>query len=167
MIFLMRSTTCGGKDTFIKQHFTDESAIFSSDDFRKMLCGDIHVQQFNKNVFDLMHFIIDFRLANRVDYTVYNATNLRMRDSSHIFELSKKHHTPITIIAIKPPALEMLHIRNKKRFAATGVLIPDGVIDKHYHRYEHCEKPFTDEAMNNVLVKFIEIDQDYEVIREI
>lgn len=166
MIFLMRGTTCSGKDTFISKHFSP-SAVFSSDQFREMLCGDIHEQKFNKFVFDTMHKIIDFRLANRVSYTVYNATNLKMKDASPVIEIAKKHKTPVTIISIVPPELEELHRRNKQRFKETGFLIPDEVINKHYDRYFACLDSFLNEAKNNLLVKFIEIDQDYEVIREI
>lgn len=167
MIFLMRGTTCSGKDRFIEQHFNDDTAIFSSDKFRKMLCGDVHVQQFNNRVFETMQNIIDFRVANRVDYTVYNATNLKIKDASKMIELSKKHRTPMTIISIQPPELDELYRRNKKRFSEQGFLIPDHVIESHSRRYYDCMAPFEDEAKNNVLVKFIEIDQDYEVLREI
>jgi len=167
MIFLMRGTTCSGKDTFIAKHFTEDSAIFSSDKFRKMLCGDVHVQQFNNQVFKTMHEIIEFRIANRVDYTVYNATNLKIKDASSIIELAKKYQCPVTIISIQPPSKEELHKRNKKRHMEEGFLIPDNVIEKHFDRYDNCMQAFVDEAYNNSLVKLIEIDQDYEVVREI
>jgi predicted kinase len=163
----MRGTTLSGKDTFISKHFKDGSAIFSSDHFRKMLCGDVHVQQFNNKVFHMMHEIIEFRIANRVDYTVYNATNLKIKDASTIIELAKKYQCPVTVISIQPPDVETLHKRNKKRNMEEGFLIPDNVIEKHYDRYSNCMKAFEDEAYNNHLVKLIEIDQDYEVVREI
>lgn len=167
MIFLMRGTTCSGKDTFIKQHFNEESAVFSSDKFRKMLCGDVHIQQFNNKVFETMHEIIEFRVANRVDYTVYNATNLKMKDASSIIEIAKKYQCPVTIISIKPPEIEELHRRNNKRHMEEGFLIPENVITKHYERYFNCMDRFVEEATYNGLVKLIEIDQDYEVICEV
>lgn len=167
MIFLMRGTSCSGKDTFIEKHFNDDSAIFSSDKFRKMLTGDIHVQQFNDKVFEVMHNIMDFRLANKAEYTVYNATNLRVRDASNVIELSKKHQCPITVISIIPPSLEELKARNQKRFDETGFFIPETVFEKHHDRYYNCMDAFLEEAYNNNLMKFIEIDQDYEVMREI
>lgn len=167
MIFLMRATTCSGKSTFIQQHFTNKNSVFSSDDFREMVCGDRQSQQFNKRVFELMHDAIDFRLANRAEYTVYDATNLRIRDASAIIELSKKHQMPITVISIQPPSEDELKLRNKLRQHETGFYVPETVISKHLHRYEECMGPFIDEAMNNLLMKFVEIDQDYEVIREV
>jgi predicted kinase len=163
----MRATTCSGKGTFIKQHFKHDSAIFSPDKFREMMCGDIHTQQFNKQVFDTMHHMMDFRLSNRAEYTVYDATNLRIRDASAVIELSKKHGCPITVVSIHPPAIEDLFERNNARYMATGVLIPDSVIDKHYNRYFASMDPFLKEASYNRLMKFIEINQDYEVLREI
>lgn len=167
MIFLMRATTCSGKSTFIKHHFTNPSSVFSSDNFREMVCGDRQSQQFNKRVFDVMHDIIDFRLANKAQYTVYDATNLRIRDASAIIEMSKKHHTPITVISIVPPSEEELLRRNRLRAHETGFFVPEGVISKHLHRYDECMEPYLVEARNNMLMKFVEIDQDYEVIREV
>lgn len=170
MIFMMRGTTCSGKDTFIEKHFKDafqDGAIFSSDMFRKMLCGDVHVQKYNKQVFEMMHNIIESRLANKVAYTVYNATNLKMRDASNILELAKKYHTPVTIISIIPPELDELVRRNEERCEKTGFYIPKHVIEKHHKQYFECLGPFIKEAENNSHVKFVEIDQDYEVQREI
>ena len=167
MIFLMRGTSCSGKYTFIERHFKEETAIFSSDKFRMMMTGDIHVQQFNNRVFEVMHNIIDFRLANKAQYTVYNATNLRIRDASSIIELSKKHHSPVTVISIVPPSLEELKKRNNNRRAISGFYVPEEIIEKHYDRYFNCIEPFLEEAHNNTLMKFVEIDQDYGVVNEI
>jgi predicted kinase len=167
MIFLMRATTCSGKSTFIAQNFPNSNAVFSSDDFREMLTGDRTNQQFNKRVFEIMHSIIDFRLHNRAEYTVYDATNLRIRDASMMIELSKKHQIPLTVISIEPPTLDELIRRNRIRNNETGFNVPQNVIEKHLHRYYECMDPFLEESKNNLLFKFIEINQDHEVIREV
>lgn len=168
MMFIMRATTCSGKDTFIAEHFNKPNNIFSSDNFREMLCGDMSVQQFNKKVFETMHDMIEFRLANKVDYTVYNATNLRFKDASAVVELCKKYQVPYIFISIAPPSLDELKARNEERHLTKNVpLIPEGVIEKHYERYESCRQRFVDEAYNSKLCKFIEVDQNYEVICEI
>ena len=168
MMFIMRATTCSGKDTFIAEHFENPNHVFSSDNFREMLCGTMGVQQFNKQVFDTMHGIIDFRLANKVDFTIYNATNLRFKDASAVVEMCKKYHVPYIFISIAPPSLEELHQRNEIRHLEKKVpLIPEGVINKHFERYESCRPRFMEEAFYSDLCKFIEVDQNYEVICEI
>ena len=168
MMFIMRAATCSGKDTFISEHFTDPTAIFSSDQFRMMMCGSMQVQQFNKQVFETMHNIIEFRLANKVAYTVYNATNMRFKDAAVVVELCKKYHVPYVFISIAPPDLEELHRRNSFRFVNYGqILIPDGIVNKHFERYESCKGRFIEEATYSKLCKFIEIDQNYEVICEV
>lgn len=167
MMFIMRGTTCSGKDTFIEQHFDNKNAIFSSDNFREMMCGNMSVQNFNKQVFEEIHRIVEFRLANRAAYTVYNATNLRFKDASIIVELCKKYHVPYIFISIVPPSLDILKDRNEIRHMNKGVpLIPEGVIEKHFDRYETCKETFIKEAMYGDLCKFIEIDQNYEVLRD-
>jgi predicted kinase len=106
-------------------------------------------------------------LANRVQYTVYDATNLRIRDATAILNLAKKHKTPVTIISIEPPSIDELKRRNLERNEKTGFLIPEHVFDSHHARYYNCIDQFHKEAVYNRLVTFVEIDQNYEVINEI
>lgn len=167
MMFIMRATCCSGKDTFIEKHFSNKNSVFSSDNFREMMCGNMSSQMFNKQVFDKMHSIIEFRLANRVAYTVYNATNIRFKDTSAIVEMCKKYHVPYIFISIIPPDIEVLKERNLNRYNETGILIPERVLEKHFDRYESCKETFIKEAIYSDLCKFIEIDQDYEVLCEI
>jgi len=168
MLFFMRSPSCGGKDTFIRKHFMKEGGqVISSDAFRELLTGDINNQQMNERVFSLMAEVLDFRLANRVSWTVVNATNLRMRDCSRFVDIAKKHHTPFMFICIAPPSREILHERAISRQKQTGMIYVPEVIDKHYDRYESAARPFIEEATYNANCKLIEVNQSYEVIREI
>lgn len=166
MLFIMRGTSCSGKSTFIEQHFAKE-CVFSSDKFREMLCGDASSQRHNKRVFEILHEIIEFRISSRVEYTVYDATNLKIRDTSAVLELAKKYGCPVTIISIRPPSIGELLDRNNHRKELTGMDIPVHVIQNHYDRYFNCMSDYIKEAENNTLVKFVEIDQDYEVINEV
>jgi len=160
----MRGTTCSGKDTFIKKYFPNQNHVLSSDTFRKILLGDITSQQHNKRVFDMIHEILECRFLNRVNWTVLNATHLRMRDCTAPIELCKKYRVPYTFISITPPDIEELQKRNQLRSLSSPLLIPDSVIEKHYNRYEASKEPFLKEAQYSPLCTWIEIDQDWQVV---
>lgn len=167
MVFIMRGTTLSGKDTFIKDHFKDEGAVLSSDYFRAMVCGDVSIQNQNKMVFDTLYQILEYRLINRVEYTVLNATNIKYKDTSRAIELCKKYKVPYTILSITPPTVSELERRNLKRFSEKGIHIPPEVIQKHHDRYELCKEPFVKDAINNPHCSFIEFDQDYNVVTQL
>lgn len=165
MIFILRGTTCSGKDTFIRRTFCNTNHVLSSDDFREMLLGDRGSQQHNKRVFSMMHEILEIRFLNRVNWTVFNATNLRFRDVQAIVDLCKKYRVPFTFISIAPPPVETLYKRNIDRHERGGILVPYTVIDKHHARYETAKDMFIKEAMYDELCTWIEIDQNYDILR--
>lgn len=167
MLFIMRGTSCSGKGTFIRSFFKNDNHILSSDDFRELLLGDRSSQQHNTRVFEMIHNILETRFLNRVNWTVLDATNLRIRDCNATIELCKKYKVPFTFISIQPPSVEELIERNKVRFNQTGFNIPENVFDRHSERYYNNLSNFHKEAYNNPLCTFIEIDQDYKVINEI
>ena len=167
MLFIMRATSCSGKDRFIDIHFHNRNHVLSSDDFREILLGDRASQQQNTVVFDTIHSILETRFINRVSWTVLNATNLRIKDCNKTIELCKKYGIPFTVISIQPPTVEELILRNQKRASQGGLDIPDNVFSRHVERYYNNLSNFHLEANNNPLCKFIEIDQDYKVKDEI
>lgn len=167
MLFIMRGTTCSGKDTFIDNTFINRSHVLSSDVFREMILGDITSQQQNGLVFDTLFKIMEYRFLNRVNWTVFNATNLRMKDVARAIDLCKRYHVPFTFISIIPPSIEELESRNIQRSQDSPILIPSKVIAKHHNRYEASKEPFIKEATYNDLCTWIEIDQDYEVITHV
>jgi predicted kinase len=162
----MRGTSCSGKGTFIKNNFGNESSnhVLSSDNFREMLCGTATEQTQNKIVFDTIRLVLENRLKNRVPLTIIDATHIRFKDCQDVIELSLKYHTPIMVISLKPPSIEDLKSRNFDRMKETGFFVPEGVLEKHYHRYTASMAPFIKEAMFNEYFKFTEIDQDYNVV---
>lgn len=164
MLFIMRGTTLSGKDTFIKSSFPNPNHVLSSDNFREMMLGDITSQQHNKKVFDMIHEILECRFLNRVEWTVLNATHLRIKDCSVPIELCKKYRVPFTFISIVPPSIEELKERNEKRSQVSPLRIPESVIEKHHNRYEASKEPFLKEAQYSPLCTWIEIDQDWQVV---
>lgn len=164
MLYIMRGTSCSGKSTIVHNNFDDKNSIFSSDDFRERLLGNRQNQAMNKLVFEKMYEMLDIRLANKPMYTVYDATNLRLRDCSTVIELCKKHQEEYTIVSIIPPSIEELKQRNIKRNEETGFFVPESVLEKHYDRYFACMGSFINHVENHTLGTFIEIAQTGEVI---
>lgn len=167
MLFIMRGTSCSGKDVFISQSFPDSNHVISSDVFRELLLGDITSQQHNDRVFGMMLEVLEYRLLNRVEWTVWNSTNMRFKDIHKVIEMCKKYHEPFTFISINPPSFETLRERNEKRKDIIGMDIPDSVFERHLHRYEASKSPFQKEAVYNDLCTWIEIDQDHNVLEHI
>lgn len=167
MIIVLRATSCSGKSTFIKNNFGEESEnhVMSSDKFREMLFGTKTEQRMNKKVFETMNSFIESRLVSRVPLTIVDATHLRFKDCEAVLTLSKKYKVPLMFISIQPPALDELKRRNKKRMESSGFFVPEEVLEKHYNRYFTAIDPFIKEAIYNDLVKFTEIDQEYNVVR--
>lgn len=166
MMFIMRGTSCSGKDTFISQNFYP-NVVVSSDALRLMLTDDAGNQRCNQAMFNILNQIIEQRIANRVHHTVYNATNLKIKDTSSVIELCKKYKCPYTFLSIVPPSMEELIARNETRYSKGGIFVPEDVLGRHFTSYESCKKPFIDEAMNNPNCSFIEIDQNYEVVQSV
>lgn len=168
MLFIMRGASCSGKDTFINQTFGESCPhVISSDDMRVKLTGDVSKQDYNTRVFELMEEFVKTRVLNGADYTVINATNLRMKDTRRFIELGKELKSRMVMISIAPPAPTELIKRAEARELEGGLRTPDGVLYKHYERYENCKKAFLNEATYNDLFQFIEINQEQEVIRHV
>lgn len=168
MLYILRGTTCSGKDALANKFFP-KNTVVSSDYFRELLTGDVASQRRNQEVFSMLNRVVESRLEHRVNITVYNATNLRMKDCSNVIELCKKWHTPYTILSLQPPSKEELFERSKKRGLGGGLFVPMDIIDKHYERYYNINttENFEQEAINSPLCEFVEIGQDYEVIKYI
>lgn len=160
MLFIMRGTSCSGKSTFLKEYFKDQDQhIVSSDKYREILFGSAYIQSKNRELFDFISKIIEIRMLSHVQWTAYDATNLRMSDSSSCIELCKKYKVPYTFLSIDPPDCEELKRRNRSRGCQSGLQIPEDVLEKHYKRYHDNTKYFVEEAVNSPLASFIEFDQ--------
>jgi len=167
MLFIMRGTSCSGKDKFIEENFPNKNHVLSSDNFRELMLGDITSQHHNKRIFETMYEILECRFLNRVNWTVLNATNLRYRDVSTPIELCKKYQVPFTFISIMPPDLDELKRRNELRALSSPLRIPESVLEKHLNRYEASKEPFIKEAMYDPLCTWIELYQNWEVVEHV
>lgn len=163
MLFIMRGTSCSGKDSFIDNNFKNNNHVLSSDNFREMLIGDITSQNQNKYIFNKLKEVLESRFINKVNWTVINSTNLRIRDCSSYIELCKKYRVPYTFISIIPPSLDELVYRNNIRNLFSPMNIHIDVLERHHNRYEASKQPFLDETYNSNLCTWIEIDQEWEV----
>lgn len=130
-LFIMRGVSCSGKDTLVN-HLFPKAMVISSDDFRVMVHGSISNQNLNSEVFSLVHEVIEKRLSHRVS-TVYNATNLKFKDTRPVLEIAKKWGFKVTIINIEPLPLEQLQSRAKERFDSKGILTNH--IERHLETY--------------------------------
>lgn len=167
MIFVMRGTVCSGKSTFVKDNFKPYENVISSDDMRIRFTGDRHCQTSDTLVFQEIHKTIEYRLLNKVKWTVFDATNIKIKSCRDIIELSKKYHASITFISIIPPDLEELKRRNNQRSIDEGFYVPEDVIERMYNNYQSSTQGFVMEAMHNPYCTFIELDQNHEVVRMI
>lgn len=167
MLFIMRGTSCSGKDTLIEKHF-EAHTVLSSDWYRKVLTNDITNQQQNGIVFDTIHKLVEARLKNRLPYTVLNATNLKMKSSSDVLDIAEKYGENVTVISIDPPEVEELIRRSKARSEAGGLYVPEDVLKRHYDTYYAAMPAFMERAMKSVdnEFTFIRIDQNGNVVEE-
>ena len=170
MIFIMRGTSCSGKDTFIKRHFEDPKSsnhVISSDNFREMLYGSFDFERDSKDLFKIIHQVIDFRLRSKVTWTVLNAANLKMSNVNKVLDLCKKYRVQYVFISIEPPDVDVLMSRSEERAEQGGVFLSREVLEKHHKDYFNCREYFIDEAKNSSLCSFIEINQNDEVLHHV
>jgi len=164
MIFVLRGTSCSGKDYFAERHFAAHT-ILSSDGFRKMLFDRVEEQANNRIVFDTLNSILEQRLRFGVAYTVVNATSLKFKDCATYFELAKKFGVAITVISIDPPGTDVLLARNESRGAAGGLKVPEEVIHRHLNSYYTGMERFVDAQKEFDNYTFIRINQQWEIVQ--
>lgn len=156
MLYILRGTSCSGKDTFCR-NFSDD-AVISSDKFRVMLTGSVNQQRVNRRVFELIHEVVQSRVEERVKYTVVNATHLSIKDIRFYLDLQKIWKFKIKVISIIPPSINELIKRRDNRIE--GSLTPNSVLMKHLERYENCKPAFINEENKNELFTFNEVSQE-------
>ena len=101
-----------GKSTFARTHFKP-TEIVSSDVCRGIVADDENDQSATGPAFDLVHVIIDKRLAAR-RLTVVDATNVRAEDRRHYVTLARRHHAlPVALVFDVGEAV--CHERNANR----------------------------------------------------
>lgn len=96
--------TGSGKSTFARRHFRP-TEIVSSDECRALVSDDPNNQLATADAFDLLHLIVDRRLA-RGRLTVVDATNVRASARSSLVRLARTHHVePIALVFDLPESL--------------------------------------------------------------
>lgn len=101
-----------GKSTFAKAHFKP-TEIVSSDVCRGIVADDENDQTATGPAFELVHFIIEQRLAAR-RLTVVDATNVRAEDRRRYVALARRHHAlPVALVCDVGQAV--CHERNAGR----------------------------------------------------
>lgn len=166
MIFIMRGTSCSGKDTFIQKYF-EPHTVLSSDWYRRVLTNEIGNQQQNGLVFNLIYDILEKRLKNRLPYTVMNSTNLKMKDASRAIELAKNYGERVSVISIDPPSLEELVRRSTERAKAGGLYVPEEVLERHWKGYYNSLLGFMEAEKSSFgQLNFIRMNQEHNLVNE-
>lgn len=160
MLYIMRGTSCSGKDRYCDEFFEDNQ-VLSSDKFRIMIVGSVNCQKYNKRVFELMHEMVKCRIENRVPVTVVNATHLSIKDIRYYLDLQKVWEFPIKVISLEPPSLLALISRRNKRLHGSQTL--DVVLERHIQRYYDCMGAFKQEDAHNELFTFCQLEQEHEL----
>ena len=102
--------------------------VVSSDDIRELLYGDASIQGNPKEVFNYLHTVVDENLSKNID-TVYDATNIDIKNRKEIFERYKDKAKIIGIYFDVP--VEVCKSRNVNRERT----VPDYVYDRMVSRF--------------------------------
>jgi protein phosphatase len=101
-----------GKSTFAKAHFAPTEVI-SSDYCRALVCDDENSLEATRDAFDLLHYIVEKRLA-RGKLTVVDATSIRANDRKPLVQLARQYHVFPVAIALTIPK-KVCQTRNARR----------------------------------------------------
>lgn len=111
-LVVLMGASGSGKSTFARTHFKS-TEILSSDYFRGVVSDDETDQSASQDAFDVLHYILEKRLAaGRL--TVVDATNVQRESREYLVKLARKYHCFPVAIAIDLPE-ELCHERNQSR----------------------------------------------------
>ena len=91
-----------GKSTFAARHFAPTEVV-SSDRCRALVADDERDQSATRDAFDVLHLIVDRRLA-RMRLTVVDATNVKPRARRPLLAIARRNHLPAVAIVLDLPA---------------------------------------------------------------
>lgn len=163
MIFLIRGTSCSGKDTFCDKHFPPHT-ILSSDQIRLLLTNDMKDQSKNTFVFDHLRLVLETRVRFGTPFTVVNATNLKFKDIVQYIDIADKYGKSVTVISIDPPEVDELIKRMVLRAAKGGLAVPVEVLQKHHASYYNSMDRFKEAESEYANYKFVRIDQEWNIV---
>ncbi|WP_237225490.1 polynucleotide kinase-phosphatase [Rubinisphaera sp. JC750] len=101
-----------GKSTFARKHFLPTEVI-SSDYCRGLVSNDENDQSATNDAFDLLHYIVEKRLA-RGHLTVVDATNVQKEARQPLVALARKYHC-LPVAVVLNVREEVCHERNRDR----------------------------------------------------
>ncbi len=100
-LLLLMGASGSGKSTFARRHFRP-TEIVSSDACRAMICDDENNLQVTGSAFNLLHIIVQKRLACR-KLTVIDATNVQEKDRRPLIHIALRQHVPVVAIVLDIP----------------------------------------------------------------
>jgi protein phosphatase len=122
-----------GKSSFARQRFR-ETQIVSSDTCRAMLIDDDRNQAVSGDAFELLHQIVDKRLALK-RLTVVDATNLKYKARQPLLSMAARHHFPAIGLVFDIPE-EICRKQDAARHRQVGADVV-----AHQHRSLHHALP--------------------------
>lgn len=138
-----------GKSTWAAKHFIS-TQIVSSDQCRALVCDDASNQAVSKHAFEVMHFIIEKRLAlDRL--TVVDATNLRREHRGELITIASRYSFNTAAIVFDVPA-EVCLERNSGRDRK----VPREALMSQHEMLKKALRTVDDEGFSYVYV----LDQD-------
>jgi len=126
-----------GKTSFAARHFR-ETEIVSSDHCRALICDDENDQNVNEAAFELVHFIVERRLAAR-KLTVVDATSLEESSRQELRKLAKEHHAVVIAVVLTVCLKELkarLAARPDRHFPAEVLERQFKLMERSKHRLE-------------------------------
>lgn len=135
-----------GKSTISDYLDANGYEVFSSDEYRRKLLGDINAQDDNNLVFTTMHSDIENCMKTGQDL-VYDACNISAKRRKAYLETIKKYDYIKTCIVVVTTYEECLE-RNKQRERT----IPEFVIKKMYKNFN---VPYYTEGWDKILIRYM------------
>lgn len=103
-----------GKLTWAAENFNTEQ-IYSSDQYREKLYGDVNDQSHNSEVFDALYRDLENEMIKRNYHEiVFDATNINIKRRKHIIDMAHKHNVVIEASVFTEPLSTILD-RNRQR----------------------------------------------------
>jgi polynucleotide kinase-phosphatase len=145
LVLLVGPSGCG-KSTFARQHFLSTEVV-SSDHFRGVVCDDESNQPASRDAFELVHHVVERRLAWR-RFTVVDATNLKHDARKPLLELARRYHYLLAAIVFDLDE-ETCRRNNLSRPQRT---VPESVIALHRQHLQNAIAGLQREGVRNVHV---------------
>jgi predicted kinase len=142
-----------GKDTWIKQFIknnTEKFNVYSSDDIREELYGDAATQGDSAEVFKIMRERAT-KSIRRGENTIYNATNIKVKDRRAIMNEINKFKDVMCYAIIIGTTYEQCLKNNAKRANNGGREVPESIINRMYKSFE---PPHYFEGFNKIEVVY-------------